>query len=234
MALVTCPECGKQNVSDAASACPECGFPIKTHFEKIRAEEARKKKAAEVKQRKLEEENRIRAEKEVTREERQKEAVLHAEVGIFDQSLKVLKYGFFVAIFGVGAVFFGVTNKDGEQTFWVVVYSIAAVIAALYAFNVITKDRKRAKQELEIAKTDVDQYEDIVHKRELEEERIKKEQEDKKKKIRDAQHPVCPNCGSKNTHRISVAGRAVSVGTLGIASSTIGKQYKCDDCKHMW
>jgi hypothetical protein len=27
MALITCPECGAQ-VSDAANACPKCGFPI--------------------------------------------------------------------------------------------------------------------------------------------------------------------------------------------------------------
>ena len=29
MALITCPECGRQ-VSDAASTCPTCGYPIKS------------------------------------------------------------------------------------------------------------------------------------------------------------------------------------------------------------
>ena len=36
MALVKCPECGKENVSDSAEACPECGFGIKAYYEKIR------------------------------------------------------------------------------------------------------------------------------------------------------------------------------------------------------
>ena len=27
MALISCPECGKQ-VSDAAQSCPDCGFPV--------------------------------------------------------------------------------------------------------------------------------------------------------------------------------------------------------------
>lgn len=27
MALITCPECGKQ-ISDLAQSCPNCGFPI--------------------------------------------------------------------------------------------------------------------------------------------------------------------------------------------------------------
>ncbi len=32
MALITCPECGKENVSDSAVSCPSCGFPIAKHF----------------------------------------------------------------------------------------------------------------------------------------------------------------------------------------------------------
>lgn len=34
MSLVTCPECGKEGVSDQASACPQCGFNLKEHFSK--------------------------------------------------------------------------------------------------------------------------------------------------------------------------------------------------------
>ena len=32
MALVQCPECGKQNVSSAAHSCPDCGFPLREYF----------------------------------------------------------------------------------------------------------------------------------------------------------------------------------------------------------
>lgn len=34
MALIKCPECGKENVSDSAESCPECGYNIKAYFEK--------------------------------------------------------------------------------------------------------------------------------------------------------------------------------------------------------
>lgn len=34
MALVKCPECGKK-VSDSANSCPNCGYGIKDHFERI-------------------------------------------------------------------------------------------------------------------------------------------------------------------------------------------------------
>lgn len=38
MALIKCPECGRDNVSDTAKACPGCGYGIKDHFEKIGGE----------------------------------------------------------------------------------------------------------------------------------------------------------------------------------------------------
>lgn len=31
MALITCPECGRE-ISDKAAACPHCGFPIQEHL----------------------------------------------------------------------------------------------------------------------------------------------------------------------------------------------------------
>lgn len=34
MALVRCPECGREKVSDSAVACPNCGFNIREFFEK--------------------------------------------------------------------------------------------------------------------------------------------------------------------------------------------------------
>lgn len=34
MALVKCPECGKENVSNTAKACPQCGFNIAEYYSK--------------------------------------------------------------------------------------------------------------------------------------------------------------------------------------------------------
>lgn len=50
MALINCPECGKENVSDSAEACPNCGYGIKAHFEKIKqdGEQERQNKLAEM------------------------------------------------------------------------------------------------------------------------------------------------------------------------------------------
>lgn len=39
MALIKCPECGREKVSDTAEACPDCGYGIRAHFEKVRQAE---------------------------------------------------------------------------------------------------------------------------------------------------------------------------------------------------
>lgn len=36
MALIKCPECGREKVSDTAEACPDCGYGIKAHFDAIK------------------------------------------------------------------------------------------------------------------------------------------------------------------------------------------------------
>ena len=51
MALIKCPECGRENVSDKAEMCPDCGYGIKAHFEEIeREKEAERKKLEEEKE----------------------------------------------------------------------------------------------------------------------------------------------------------------------------------------
>lgn len=36
IALIKCPECGRENVSDNAENCPSCGYEIKTHLDKLK------------------------------------------------------------------------------------------------------------------------------------------------------------------------------------------------------
>lgn len=42
---------------------------------------------------------------------------------------------------------------------------------------------------------------------------------------------ICPYCHSTNTKKIGLGGRMLSVGTLGLAGSKIGKQWHCNKCK---
>lgn len=42
--------------------------------------------------------------------------------------------------------------------------------------------------------------------------------------------PKCPTCGSTNIKKISGGKRWLSVGTVGLASSSIGKSMECKNC----
>lgn len=63
MALIKCPECGKE-ISDKSEICIGCGFPIKEHLREIEeaeTEEKRKREQKEKEQRELEEKYRCRS-----------------------------------------------------------------------------------------------------------------------------------------------------------------------------
>ena len=45
---------------------------------------------------------------------------------------------------------------------------------------------------------------------------------------------TCPMCGSKKVKTIGTLNRGFSIYLFGLASSKIGKQYHCDNCKHKW
>lgn len=64
-------------------------------------------------------------------------------------------------------------------------------------------------------------------------EKIKREEEaERQARIKRAN--ACPVCGSTNWERITYSSRSWDVGLNGYAAKSIGKQYKCLDCKHMW
>ena len=48
MALIKCPECGRDNVSDTAISCPGCGVNIKEHMRVKRKQQAQQEKAKEL------------------------------------------------------------------------------------------------------------------------------------------------------------------------------------------
>ena len=65
MALVKCPECGRENVSDTAQCCPECGFGIHDYFVQRQNEQIAKENAVSAAQK-----AKVRKEKEAEELER--------------------------------------------------------------------------------------------------------------------------------------------------------------------
>jgi len=103
-----------------------------------------------------------------------------------------------------------------------------------YTYNEYLKNRSTIKQKIK------EEY--IDNSPEFNEELAQKREEENDKVIhgkgtyRYSQEnvPKCPTCGSTNIKRITTLDRAVSVGTLGLLSGKIGKNYECLNCKAKW
>lgn len=226
MALVNCPECGRENVSDSAEACPDCGYGIKEYFEKVRQEEEERRKKEEL--HKLEE-KRIK-EREQLEEERAKEEQAMLDSMPAPQKpfpWQPLLGVFFAAgaifMFYIGSILLGLF--EGFIAFVLIVGGYSNYQDKKRIYETSLQDMERAKREA-LALERINQA-------------IAAEQN---AKIMNAVNPFkevtngvrCPMCDKNTGKKISTTNRAVSIAVVGLASGKIGKQYKCSSCGHMW
>lgn len=215
MALIKCPECGRENISDVAESCPSCGYRVKEHFEKKIAErenyENKLKQAIESKQREI--------------NERQK--LEHRINSVPMPKKPIVNRGFIVYVL-IAIVFFswvmlyvpGTPNVAG----WVMVICVFVIAPIIIYCPAYFVQRKRYK----FAQENFTEYQRMIV--EEQETRVKRaEKERRERKI-----PRCPHCNSSEFERITTVDRMLSVGMVGLASGKIGKQYKCSKCNHMW
>ncbi|MFI3326204.1 MAG: hypothetical protein R3Y35_08515 [Clostridia bacterium] len=216
MALINCPECGREKISDVAELCPECGYPIKRHFEKIQLEQEEFEREKRIYEQSIAE----KKYKKDTELQRKKENIEKLEETIKRKSSSIKKWSIILIILLVIIIVLFFFNTYGS--FWgLIIYTgIGVVISIVFLLsNIFAKES--ALDDLEYIKIDFNKYE------------IKKEQKtqalaDYYNQLlikEDIKHPKCPVCGSNNTERISNFNRSVSVATFGFASSKIGKQY---------
>ncbi len=225
MALVNCPECGKINVSDTAVSCPDCGFAIKDYYDKIKLEEQRLQEE-KAQQEKREAEERHRRE---TAGERKKETISRLEKQIENSSKEIRNGTIGLCISLPLAILSFALSSNGSLGFIIVISVIAVIFSFVFVVSG-TNEKKTAINDLETAKRNLDEYEKNQNARI--EAMVAQGQVYAAKNA--AKHPKCPICGSTNTERISTLNRTVSVATVGLASSKIGKQYQCKNCKHKW
>ena len=46
--------------------------------------------------------------------------------------------------------------------------------------------------------------------------------------------PKCPTCGSTDIEKIGMLGKLISTELFGLASSSMGKTFECNDCGYKW
>lgn len=236
MALIKCPECGREKVSDTAEMCPDCGYGIKAHFERLHLEEESEKK------KELQEKIRIEAEKAKQRADAEAKRVNNERVKGIPKpnkpkiSLLGLLIGGIICLIGSCQLRtddldreYSISHGNGDPIFYGWFFLIVGIAVLCFVIYIFLKQKERYN----LAETDFSAYQNMVMKERIEQaENMKRQAE--AERIRRENAPKCPMCNSINIEKISTTSRAISVATVGLASGKIGKQYKCKNCKHMW
>lgn len=237
MALIKCPECGRENVSDTAESCPECGYGIKAHFDKLKQEEENKRKE-EVK-RKQDEERRIILEK--AREEEHQKRIKEKQKET-DETIEKLqanakenrKATLILSVWSVIWTIILIVSIVNDFNGLITALALICSIGGWFIFFVSWGATNDSLKDIELAQKNIDEYKSVKIQRAETAYKVAQINDVRRKEEEALKHPKCPMCGSTNTQIISTLNRAISIGTVGLASSKIGKQYECKKCKHKW
>ena len=225
MALVKCPECGREKVSDTAVACPDCGFGVKAYFDKIKQQEERKeqerkeqeeKQIAEDNAKKMEEE-RI---KSVPKPSKPRISCLGLLIGglicwlgsckvntdewerqrsMWDHQGDPVLHGWLCLIFGVG----------------IICYVIYSFVKQIGRYN--------------LAQTNFEEYQRLII-REKDAALAAAKAEEAARARKEAMKPECPYCHSRDTTKISVLSHIIDMELYGIEGQNRSYQWHCCNC----
>lgn len=210
MALVKCPECGRDNVSDSAEACPDCGYGIKRHYEEIKKKQEERNKLLEEEYKKQKEARQIDLE---TRAQ-------YVDIPSHRPIMTAWQVG------GAAAIVLGILMIICHSwLFSIVLIGFGAII--IYG----EMDNLHSRQKIyDDNINDPDNYrKEMVKQQDFEEMEIQLARNMKTNK--NSYGIKCPYCKSGNVKKISTTSRAISVSAIGAASGKIGKQWHCNNCK---
>ncbi len=218
MAIIKCPECGK-DVSDTAPSCIHCGFSLTEHFNKLQAQNDLRNELNE----KLDDIAKMDIPNKPACLDDGREAFLTFSllclgVGLFALTLSFC-LGSLVALFFITGSFF-------------ILLSFLFLRAMIISYK---KDMEEYSSKI----SGWDEYKESETKRIISEYNIYFDNVEKygcrygkpKESSPQNEHTIkCPACGSTKVKKISAAKKVISTELLGLASSDIGKQMVCDKC----
>lgn len=229
MALIKCPECGRESVSSSAASCPTCGFGIKSWYDEQERQKL-ERQTQEAQRKQYEAEHKAKVQQTLN-------AVDVPTHRPFINGSIIL--GAVFTLFGVLFCYWYITNpSDTHWGFTIFVLLVGLIWLALGIgklknnkaiydkYHGDTEAYRRYLAEAEVRKQEFekDQKETLARARA---DRIK-EEEEARASIK------CPACGSKRYKKISLSSKVVSTEMLGLASSKVGKTFQCKTCGYKW
>lgn len=222
---MVCPDCGN-SVSDTAEQCIHCGCDLFLYQEEIRIDREIEKKVAEY-------ERGIKKPEQITS---------LSQIPKYRNEGNANMLFLMMAIIAFCVAFLCIIS-DMDVFYWVMALVAGVFILAGYFYSV-RNSQKLLKEEQSRRQNIIDNFEEIKEIRVRQHREIliaEKQRKLEKIKNRTVQTKVdrptglcCPACGSIRYEKISTLNRVVSVELAGLASSKIGKQYKCKKCGHLW
>lgn len=224
--LIKCPECGRESVSDSAEACPDCGYGIKAHFDKLKMKEdiKRQKQRAEEEKRILEikikqqEEQRIRS---VPKPSKPKVS----KIGLFIGTLIILLSAIQLQTDEwerLNSILYGKGDPSfNEWVCFLLGIGIICFVLYLHGKNI---------EKYNLAQSDFEEYQKQIIKEQ--DQAVANAQAQADARARElASRPHCPYCNSQNTTKISSTAKALDTAVFGIYGNKRRHQWYCNNCK---
>lgn len=229
MALMICPDCGTK-ISDTAEICINCGCDLFLHREELRIDREIEEKV-------------IAFSEQMSQSKPPKQINSLSEIPMYRNTDNA---NLFLLLLTFGCIVFGLyCLSSGER--WFSIVPAAVGIFPFIGYRISSRDAKKILQkEQERIQREIDNFEAgkrtriMLYQQALLREKQNKLEEISKRNIQrvvDAPKVIglrCPACDSDYYERISTLNRMISVELVGLASSKIGKQYKCKKCGHLW
>ena len=228
MALIKCPECGREKVSDSAEACPDCGYGIKAHFEKIRQEEERKEQIqkAEEAKRKAEIEAQKRQEERIKSVPQLERPQLTAPIVTWVISAFCFLIGVSLLSESEREVERSIAHGNGDPHFHGALFIIIGIGLVCYGIYLFSKRIEIYK----LSKTNLEEYQRQVI-REQDAEKAANQAAAIAWAREQAMKPECPYCHSHNTSKITATAKAVNTAMFGVLGQKRKYQWHCNNCK---
>ena len=242
MALINCPECGREGVSSGASSCPSCGFDVKAWYTKLEQEKLRK-----AREEKLAREEKARKEKQLKEEQEREEAkriAFEAKVEDAKRKIDVPKHRPFFNAEMIGGIigmliFIGfIVVPMLDDASGLIFMCLICVLIFFVLFKTGLTKLKKSREMYDKLHSDPERYlrtlaEDLVVENMAEQQASEQARKTIAKSLQEREERkanfCCPKCGS--TH-IATVNRGFSLvwGFIGSGSA----RNVCQKCGYKW
>lgn len=221
MSLINCPECGKENVSDSAIACPSCGYSLKAHFEEIKQEELSKHLFCN----KDEEEQRKRLINQKRKEDKIK-SIPKPEKPVFNRGL-IIYIIIATIIISLLFLYLPISISDSPSVEYWFFEILVFVGLPLFIYNSSFSKKVRAYN---LAQQNFYEYQKQIIREQ--DRTIASAQVAAANRAREeAKKPECQYCHSHNTTKITATTKVVNTAIFGIFGQKRKHQWHCNNCK---